>query len=98
MCGGGVVRVRGWGLLVPVAFAVAGVLFATSAEVSHGTDLRSAGDTSLPDLIRAEQHRVAESTAQVNALRRSVAALSSPVAAGTKKVVQLQDAAAHLGL
>jgi uncharacterized protein YlxW (UPF0749 family) len=98
MCGGGVVRVRGWGLLVPVAFALAGVLFATSAEVSHGTDLRSAGDTSLPDLIRAEQHQVAESTAQVNALRRSVAALSSPVAAGTKKVEQLQDAAAGLGL
>jgi uncharacterized protein YlxW (UPF0749 family) len=80
---------RGWGLLVPVAFALAGVLFATSAEVSRGTDLRSSGNTSLPDLIRAEQRRVEASTARVEALRRSVEALTGPAAVGDKRVARL---------
>jgi uncharacterized protein YlxW (UPF0749 family) len=80
---------RGWGLLVPVAFALAGVLFATSAEVSRGTDLRSSGNTSLPDLIRAEQRRVEASTARVESLRRSVEALTGPAALGDKRVAGL---------
>jgi uncharacterized protein YlxW (UPF0749 family) len=90
--------VRGWGLLVPVAFALAGVLFATSAEVSHGTDLRAAGDTSLPDLIRAQERQVAISTARVNALRRSVSALSTPQVAGNRQVGELDRASAALAL
>jgi uncharacterized protein YlxW (UPF0749 family) len=80
---------RGWGLLVPVAFALAGVLFATSAEISRGTDLRSSGNTSLPDLIRVEQRRVEASTARVEALRRSVEALTGPAALGDKRVASL---------
>jgi uncharacterized protein YlxW (UPF0749 family) len=80
---------RGWGLLVPVAFALAGVLFATSAEISRGTDLRSSGNASLPDLIRAEQRRVEASTARVEALRRSVEALTGPAALGDKRVASL---------
>jgi uncharacterized protein YlxW (UPF0749 family) len=80
---------HGWGLLVPVAFALAGVLFATSAEISRGTDLRSSGNTSLPDLIRAEQRRVESSTARVEALRRSVEALTGPAALGDKRVAGL---------
>jgi uncharacterized protein YlxW (UPF0749 family) len=82
-------RPRGWGLLVPVAFALAGVLFATSAEVSRGTDLRSAGNQSLPDLIRAEQRRVEASTARVESLRRSVDALTVPAALGDSRVAAL---------
>jgi uncharacterized protein YlxW (UPF0749 family) len=93
---GWAVRVRGWGLLVPLAFVLAGVLFATSAEVSHGTDLRAAGDTSLPDLIRAEQRQVDLAAARVTALRRSVAALSTPVTAGTTKVEQIDRSADRL--
>jgi uncharacterized protein YlxW (UPF0749 family) len=89
-------RPRGWGLLVPVAFAVAGVLFATSAELSRGTDLRSAGSTSLPDLIRAEQRQVEASTARVEALRREVEALTAPVAAGDQRVASLSKQAAAL--
>lgn len=85
-------------MLVPIAFALAGVLFATSAEVSHGTDLRSAGDTSLPDLIRAQQRQVAISTGRVDALRRSVDALSTPQAAGDKQVDALNRASAALAL
>jgi uncharacterized protein YlxW (UPF0749 family) len=91
-------RPRGWGLLVPVAFGLAGVLFATSAETSRGTDLRSAGNTSLPDLIRAEQRRVEASTARVEALRRSVDALTAPVAAGDARVANLSRQAQALAL
>src|SRR5689334_7553427 len=82
-------RPRGWGLLVPVAFALAGVLFATSAEISRGTDLRASGNQSLPDLIRAEPRRLEASTARVEALRRSVQALTAPVAAGDERVAAL---------
>lgn len=89
---------RGWGLLVPVAFALAGVLFATSAEISRGTDLRSAGNTSLPDLIRSEQRRVEASTARVEALRRSVEALTVPAALGDKRVAALNRQSAALAL
>ncbi|MDP9221257.1 MAG: DUF881 domain-containing protein [Actinomycetota bacterium] len=89
---------RGWGVLVPVAFALAGVLFATSAEVSRGTDLRSSGNTSLPDLIRAEQRRVETSTARVEALRKSVEALTTPAAAGDKRVGALNKQSAALSL
>lgn len=89
-------RPRGWGLLVPVAFALAGVLFATSAEVSRGTDLRSSGNQSLSDLIRAEQRRVEASTAQVEALRRQVQALTGPAAAGDQRVARLSRQADQL--
>lgn len=91
-------RPRGWGLLVPVTFALAGVLFATSAEISRGTDLRAAGNTSLPDLIRAEQRRVEASTARVEALRKSVEALTVPAALGDKRVAQLNRQSAALAL
>ena len=89
---------RGWGLLVPVAFALAGVLFATSAEVSRGTDLRSAGNTSLPDLIRAQQHRV-EVRRRAG---RGAAALGrgpdGPAAAGDRRVAALNRASDRLAL
>jgi uncharacterized protein YlxW (UPF0749 family) len=52
-----------WALLVPVVAVAAGVLFATSSTVAHGTSLRSAA-TALPDLIReqtlANERRAAE--------------------------------------
>jgi uncharacterized protein YlxW (UPF0749 family) len=89
-------RPHGWGLLVPVAFALAGVLFATSAEISRGTDLRASGNQSLPDLIRAEQRRLEASTARVEALRRSVEALTAPVAAGDQRVAKLTSQADKL--
>jgi uncharacterized protein YlxW (UPF0749 family) len=87
-----------WGWLVPVAFAAAGVLFATSAEISHGTDLRSSGGTNLADLVRSQQHRLEVETAQSGALRRSVEALTVPAAAGDKRVAELDRASARLAL
>src|SRR3954451_4010557 len=91
-------RPHGWGLLVPVSFALAGVLFATSAEISRGTDLRASGNQSLPDLIRAEQRRLEASTARVEALRRSVEALTVPAALGDKRVALLNRQSAALAL
>jgi uncharacterized protein YlxW (UPF0749 family) len=88
----------GWALLVPAAFALAGVLFATSAEVSHGTDLRSAGDTSLPDLIRAQQRQVALTESQVASLRRTVDVLSTPVIAGSARTLIFDRQARALSL
>ena len=46
-----------WGALVPVVFAVAGLLATTSAQTARGTDLRSVGRTDTADLIREQQHR-----------------------------------------
>ena len=40
-------RLSGWTAVVPVAAAVAGLLFATSAQTAKGTDLRATGRTDL---------------------------------------------------
>jgi uncharacterized protein YlxW (UPF0749 family) len=89
---------HGWGWLVPVAFAAAGVLFATSAEVSHGTDLRSSGGANLADLVRSQQHRLLVETAQAAALRRSVEALTGPAALGDKRVAALNKDSSRLAV
>jgi uncharacterized protein YlxW (UPF0749 family) len=91
-------RLRGWGLLVPVAFAMAGILFATSAEVSRGTNLRSADGVDLVDLIRSQQHRVEVSTVAVQALQRQVDALTGPAAQGDTRVAALNRRSAKLAV
>ena len=93
------VKVRGWGVLVPVAFALAGVLFATSAEVSHGTDLRIGRrhQPAGPDPGPAAR-RSPIATARVDALRRSVDALTTPQTAGDRQVQALDRASAALAL
>jgi len=58
--------------LVPVIALVAGLLFATSREVSAGVDLRSASTTNLADLVRQAEARVAAETAQANRLQRQL--------------------------
>ena len=65
-----------WGTLVPVVFAVAGMLATTSAQTARGTDLRSAGRTDTADVIREQQHRADVQEQQVSALRRQVQALT----------------------
>ena len=56
-------------------FAVAGVLFVTSANTASGRQLRS--DSDLPGLVQREQARVAERTEAVGRLRTEVDALSA---------------------
>jgi len=46
------------------------VLFATSAGAARGGDLRGGNRTDLADLIRAQEQKVADSTRNVEALRR----------------------------
>ncbi len=57
-----------WRLAAPVAFAAAGVLFATSAGVANGGQLRGTR-SDLGDLIRAEQQRADDLTGRVERLR-----------------------------
>lgn len=66
-----------WGFLVPVIFALAGLLGTMSAQVARGTDLRSSGRSSTADLIREQQHRADVEESKVAALRRQVDALTS---------------------
>jgi uncharacterized protein YlxW (UPF0749 family) len=68
---------RSWGLLVPVVFAVVGLLATMSAQTARGTDLRSSGRSSTADVIREQQHRADQEEARVTALRRQVDALTT---------------------
>lgn len=70
-------HVRSWGLLVPVVFAVVGLLATMSAQTARGTDLRSSGRSSTADVIREQQHRADQEELKVTALRRQVEALTN---------------------
>jgi uncharacterized protein YlxW (UPF0749 family) len=79
--------VRGvWRLAVPVAFACAGVLFATSAGAARGGDLRGGNRTDLADLIRVQEQKVADSTKRVEHLRREVADATKIAAAADQRI------------
>lgn len=73
---------RGWAVVVArsgsvLAFAVAGVLFATSAVTADGSDLRATGRTNLPDLIRDRESLVSALERDVNAARGRLDELST---------------------
>ncbi|HEX4700128.1 MAG TPA: DUF881 domain-containing protein [Actinomycetes bacterium] len=78
-----------WRLAVPVAFGAAGVLFATSAGVAQGQDLRGTR-TDLGDLIRAEQQRADALTARVHRLRQQVDAATNQAGAADRRVAAAQ--------
>lgn len=61
-----------WRLAVPVSFALAGALFATSAGAARGGDLRGGTRTDLADLIRAQEVRADDTTRRVELLRAEV--------------------------
>jgi uncharacterized protein YlxW (UPF0749 family) len=61
-----------WRLAVPVAVLGAGVLFATSAETAHGTDLRAGRRLELTQLIAERNQGVRSAEAQAAALRAQV--------------------------
>src|SRR6476469_11090828 len=82
-------RLSGWTAVVPVAAAVAGLLFATSAQTSRGTDLRASGRTDLVDVIRHQTFEVKQRAASVQQLQAEVdrlTAQSSPGNAAISKV------------
>ena len=79
----------GWGVLVPVVFAVAGLLATASAQTARGTDLRSVGRTDTADLIREQQYRADVQEQQLRTLRRQVQTLTTDSAPSGSVLQQL---------
>jgi len=76
------------GRRVALGLAVAGVaaLLTVSAARAGGEDLRAERQGRLVDLVRAEQARVEERTAELDSVRTEVAALTGRVAEGDARV------------
>jgi uncharacterized protein YlxW (UPF0749 family) len=89
---------RMWRLAVPVSFAVAGVLFATSAGAARGGDLRGGARTDLTDLIRAQERRADDATRRVEALRAEVDLATKDHARNDQRIGSEQRRADNLGL
>ncbi|PTR25686.1 uncharacterized protein YlxW (UPF0749 family) [Rhodococcus sp. OK519] len=89
-----------WSIAVLVVCLVAGLLIATTREVSHGNEIRAADSTRLSDLVRqaqAEVDRAASSrdalAAQVEELQENAASTDSRVAEVLAETRALADAA-----
>ncbi|MGI8879175.1 MAG: DUF881 domain-containing protein [Jatrophihabitans sp.] len=89
-----------WRTLVPVVALAAGLLFATSARASHGTDLRGSSTANLVDLVRSAQAKATKLSASARTLdvdvqqRTSVVASSDTgVAAQQRRSDSLEDPA-----
>lgn len=89
-----------WNVLVPMVALAAGLLFATSANVSRGTDLRSDGTRGLVGLVRGAQHQVGGDEAALRRLDAQVRAVTdhagesnSSVAAQNRRIRTLQEPA-----
>ena len=89
-------RLTGWAAIVPLVAAGAGIMFATSAQTSQGTDLRSTGRTDLVDVVRAQDRVVRERTATVKQLQDQVDSLTAQAAPGNAEVARLRAEAATL--
>jgi uncharacterized protein YlxW (UPF0749 family) len=81
---------------VPVVAICAGLLFATSAQTSQGTDLRSSGRSDLVDVVRAQDRVVRLRAATVQQLQGEVDALTARAAPGDDEVAALRARAARL--
>ena len=86
----------GWAAVVPLVAVGAGVMFATSAQTSASTDLRSSGRSDLVDVVRAQDRAVRERQAGVDELQREVDSLTAQEAPGSAEVARLRAAAAAL--
>lgn len=89
-------RLTGWAAIVPLVAAGAGLMFATSAQTSQGTDLRSSGRTDLVDVVRAKDLSVRQRAQSVKELQDQVDALTAQVAPGNAAVTRLRAAATRL--
>jgi uncharacterized protein YlxW (UPF0749 family) len=74
----------------PVAFAAAGVLFATSAGVARGGDLRGGSRSDVTEVIRAEERRADEVAARVDRLRAEIDAATERAGATDRRVAAEQ--------
>jgi uncharacterized protein YlxW (UPF0749 family) len=82
-------------VVVPLAAAAAGLLMATAASTSRGTELRGQRDQ-LPQLVVAEQARVADLERQASQLRGDVEAGTQAQAGADRRVANAQAATARL--
>ena len=89
-------RLTGWAAIVPLVAVGAGLMFATSAQTSQGTDLRSSGRTDLVDVVRAKNLSVRQRAQSVKELQDQVDALTAQVAPGNAAVTRLRAAATKL--
>jgi uncharacterized protein YlxW (UPF0749 family) len=87
-----------WRFAAPLAFATAGVLFATSAGASRGADLRGGSRSDLPDLIQAEQRRADETAQRLDRLRSEIDAATERAGATDRRVAAEQRRSEDLGL
>jgi len=71
-------------------------MFATSAQTSQGTDLRSSGRTDLVDVVRARNLSVRQRAQSVKDLQDQVDALTAQVAPGNAAVSRLRATATKL--
>lgn len=78
-----------WRVLAPGVFALAGLLFITSAVSSGGTDLRASGYTDLDGLANSQRQHVERLRGQAADLNDQVNQLSTDLGTGTPK--RLQD-------
>lgn len=89
-------RLTSWAAIVPLVAAAAGLMFATSARTSQGTDLRSFGRLDLVDVVRAQDREVHQRAATVQQLQDQVDSLTSQAAPGNAEVARLHAEAAAL--
>jgi len=85
-----------WQVLVPVIAIAAGLLFATTAHTARGTDLRSAGNSNIAELIRGAEQSVSSYSAQLNTLQSEVAAQTNVLAQSDAGIAAINDHAKHL--
>lgn len=71
-------------------------MFATSAQTSQGTDLRSSGRIDLVDVVRARNREVRQRAAAVRQLQDQVDSLTAQAAPGNAEVARLRAEAARL--
>jgi uncharacterized protein YlxW (UPF0749 family) len=88
---------RPFRVLVPVVFAVAGLLAATSVATSHGSQLPGQRDD-LPGLVADRQAAVARLDRQATALRKLVDAQTAGSAAGNAQVQRARGQQTQAGV
>lgn len=77
-----------WSIAVLVVCLVAGLLLATTREVSHGNELRATDSTRLSDLVRRAQHDADAAAATRDDLAAHVEQLQEGAAATDDRVAQ----------
>ena len=86
-------RAISWRAAVPVAALLAGLLFATSANTSHGVDLRVVAHDDGVSFAERQQRTVIDQTKQLADLQKQVQAETSKAARTDSRVATARDAA-----